>query len=187
MASKKTHHASGIAAGLLAAAIVIKAGAGGPYLVLAMLTLIAGTLGGTAPDWMEVAWWRSKKKRRGTQRLWITHRTITHWGLGWMALLYYSHANLCAIWWAGAAFGFACGGLMHLLTDWPNPLGVPWIFRRHSLGLWRSGRLESMVIVLTWGLCAVLGDTLVFDSVNTVKFIKFVPAFVATEYHALKL
>lgn len=187
MASQKTHHASGIAAGLLAAAIVIKAGAGGPYLVLAMLTLIAGALGGTAPDWMEVAWWRSKKKRRGTHRLWITHRTITHWGLGWVALLYYSHANLGVVWWAPVAFGFACGGLMHLLTDWPNPLGVPWIFRRHSLGLWRSGRLESMVIALTWALCAVLGDTLVFDSVNTVKFIKFVPAFVASEYRALKL
>lgn len=187
MASKKTHHASGIAAGLLAAAIVIKAEAGGPYLVLAMLTLIAGTLGGTAPDWLEVAWWRSKKKHRGTQRLWITHRTLTHWGLGWVALLCYSHVNLGTVWWAALTFGFACGALMHLLTDWPNPLGVPWIFRRHSLGLWRSGRLESMVIVLTWGLCAVLADTLVFDSVGAVKLIKFVPAFVASEYRALNL
>ncbi|MDB5938571.1 MAG: hypothetical protein JWP77_935, partial [Polaromonas sp.] len=42
-------------------------------------------------------------------------------------------------------------------------------------------------IALTWGLCAVLGDTLVFDSVNTVRFIRFVPAFVASEYRTLTL
>ena len=185
MASKRAHHASGIAAGLLATAIVMKAGAAGPFYSLAILTLIAGTLGGTAPDWMEVAWWRGKKTR-GARRLWITHRTITHWGIAWVALLYFSHQHLGAAWWVSMVFGFATGGIMHLLTDWPNPLGVPWIYRRHSLGLWRSGRLESMVIVLTWAMCAVLADTLVFDSVYSVRFIKFLPGFVASGYHSLK-
>lgn len=186
MASNKAHHASGIAAGLLATAIVIKAGAGGPYYLLALITLIAGTLGGTAPDWMEVAWWRGKKKR-GAQRLWITHRTITHWGIAWIALLYFSHKSLGHVWWACAAFGFATGGIMHLLTDWPNPMGVPWIFRRHSLGLWRSGRLESMVIMMTWIMCAVLADTLVCDGVYTLRFLKFVLAFVASEYQSFRV
>jgi len=185
MASKKAHQASGVASGLLAAAIVVKAGAAGPYYLLALGALIAGALGGTAPDWMEIAWWRSKKKR-GAQRLWITHRTITHWGIAWVTLLYYSYAQLGTLWWAPVAFGFAAGGIMHLLTDWPNPMGVPWIYRRHSLGMWRSGHLESMVIVLSWGLCAVLADNLLFDSVNTVRFIKFVPELVAVEYRALK-
>ncbi|MFP3615840.1 hypothetical protein SB778_37995, partial [Paraburkholderia sp. SIMBA_050] len=41
----------------------------------------AGVAGGTAPDWLEVAWWTRKR------RLWITHRTVTHWGIGWIALL----------------------------------------------------------------------------------------------------
>jgi membrane-bound metal-dependent hydrolase YbcI (DUF457 family) len=186
MASNKTHHASGIAAGLLAAAIVVKAGAGGAYYVLAMITWLAGSLGGTAPDWLEVAWWRRKKKR-GAQRLWITHRTLTHWGIAWVALLYFSHKNLGSVWWACAVFGFAAGGLMHLLTDWPNPLGVPWIFRRHSLGLWRSGHLEWMVTLLSWGLCAVLADALIFDSVYAVRFIRFVPQFLASQCYILKM
>lgn len=186
MASERAHHASGIAAGLLATAIVMKAGAAGPFYTLAILTLIAGTLGGTAPDWMEVAWWRGKKKR-GAQRLWITHRTITHWGVAWVGLLYYCYSNLGVIWWTSVAFGFAAGGIMHLMIDWPNPLGVPWIYRRHSLGLWRSGRLESLVIVLTWAMCAVLADTLVFDSMYSVRLIKFLPGFLANEYCALKI
>lgn len=184
MASRRAHHASGVAAGLLAAAIVTKAGAGGPYYVLAMMTLMAGALGGTAPDWMEIAWWRGKNKR-GAQRLWITHRTVTHWGIAWLALLYFSHKNIGHAWWVCVAFGFAVGGIMHLLTDWPNPMGVPWIYRRHSLGLWRSGHLETMVITLAWVLCAVLTDVLVFNSVYSTKLIKFVLAIVPNVYHFL--
>ena len=47
-----------------------------------------GVIGGTAPDWLEVAWWTRRK------RLWITHRTLTHWGVGWLALLYWSYTSL---------------------------------------------------------------------------------------------
>lgn len=177
MASKRAHRASGIATGVLAAAIVAKADAGGPFYLLAMLTMLAGALGGTAPDWMEIAWWRSSKKR-GAARLWITHRTITHWGIAWVVLLYYSYSQLGTVWWASPAFGFAAGGMMHLLTDWPNPMGVPWIYRRHSLSMWRSGHLESMVIVLSWVFCAFLADVLFFHGVNTAMLIKSVPGLV---------
>ena len=52
---------------------------------------------------------------------------------------------------AAPLFGFACGGLMHLLADWPNPLGVPWIWRRHSLNLWKSGRCDLIVVAAAWG------------------------------------
>lgn len=169
MASKKAHHASGIAAGMLASVIVVYEGAGGPCQLLAMLALLAGAWGGTAPDWLEIAWWR--KKYRGKRRLWIAHRTITHWGIPWIMLLWYSYASLNSVWWAPVGFGFAAGGLMHLLTDWPNPMGVPWIFRRHSLSMWRSGNLEFVVVVLSWGLCAGLADGLLFNGANTTKLI----------------
>lgn len=176
MASKKAHQASGVAAGILAAALVVNAGAGGPYQGLALMALLAGALGGTAPDWLEIAWWRSKKKYRGAARLWINHRTLTHWGIPWVMLLIYSYVNLGLIWWAPVAFGFASGGIMHLLTDWPNPMGVPWIFRRHSLSMWRSGHLEPVVIVLSWWGCALVADMAIFHGVNTVRFFQFVSA-----------
>ena len=126
MASNKAHHATGWAAGLIAAAFVFHAGAGGPYQFQTILSFTMGILGGTAPDWLEIAWWSRR------HRLWVTHRTITHWGLGWLALLAYAYVSLNHQFWAPLVFGFAAGGVMHLLADWPNPLGVPWIFRRHS-------------------------------------------------------
>jgi hypothetical protein len=56
------------------------------------------------------------------------------------------HAHPCA----ALAFGFACGGIMHLLADWPNPLGVPWIATRHSLNWWTSGRCDLLVVGTSW-------------------------------------
>jgi hypothetical protein len=40
---------------------------------------------------------------------------------------------------------------MHLLADWPNPLGVPWIWRRHSLNLWNSGHCDLIIVAAAWG------------------------------------
>src|SRR6202047_5645797 len=76
MASKNAHHATGWAAGLIAAAVVSKAGAAGPYHLWSALSVCAGVFGGTAPDWLEVAWWARARK------LWITHRTLPHLGVG---------------------------------------------------------------------------------------------------------
>jgi hypothetical protein len=121
------HHATGWAAGLIAAALVSHAGAAGPHHVLGIVAFVAAVAGSTAPDWLEVAWWSRSR------RLWITHRTLTHWGIAWIALLFVSYRSLGMHSVAVAAFGFACGGVMHLLADWPNPLGVPWIANRHSL------------------------------------------------------
>jgi hypothetical protein len=39
---------------------------------------------------------------------------------------------------------------MHLLADWPNPLGVPWILGRHSLKLWNSGHCDLIVVAASW-------------------------------------
>ncbi|WP_133646798.1 metal-dependent hydrolase [Paraburkholderia flava] len=152
MASSHAHHATGWAAGVIAAALVQQAGAGGPFHLWTLLTFVAGVAGATAPDWLEVAWWSRSR------RLWITHRTVTHWGIGWVVLLIVSwhfavtsHRPLAA-----AAFGFACGGLMHLLADWPNPLGVPWIAGRHSLNWWNSGRCDLLIVGASWGAAWVV-------------------------------
>jgi membrane-bound metal-dependent hydrolase YbcI (DUF457 family) len=152
MASNQAHHATGWAAGIIAAALVARVGAAGPWYAGSLAALVAGVAGGTAPDWLEVAWWTRAR------RLWITHRTATHWGLAWAAALVVSYRSLGhAHPLAAAWFGFACGGLMHLLADWPNPLGVPWIWKRHSLNLWKSGRCDLVVVALAWAAaCWVL-------------------------------
>lgn len=144
MASNKAHHATGWAAGVIAAALVSKTGGAGPYQLFSALSLAAGVLGGTAPDWLEIAWWSRAR------RLWITHRTVTHWGVAWIALLVASYRFLGVHPLAALSFGFACGGLMHLLADWPNPLGVPWIARRHSLNWWTSGHCDLLVVGAAW-------------------------------------
>ncbi|CDN62993.1 hypothetical protein I35_5157 [Burkholderia cenocepacia H111] len=148
MASHNAHHASGFAAGVAAAVLVAQTGATGPWHSGMLAAFAAGVAGGTAPDWLEVAWWSRKR------RLWITHRTITHWGVGWVALLALGWHGLTHHphpLWAAPLFGFACGGVMHLLADWPNPLGVPWIWRRHSLNLWNSGHCDLIVVAAAWG------------------------------------
>ena len=134
MASQKAHHATGIAAGVMAGAVVEYLKVGGALHVWTVLALLAAIAGGTGPDWLEINPLSSRR------RLWITHRTITHSGLLWIGLLIYSYRSMGSRSWAPVLFGFACGSLMHLLADWPNPLGVPWLFSRHSLNLWKSGR-----------------------------------------------
>jgi membrane-bound metal-dependent hydrolase YbcI (DUF457 family) len=145
MASNSAHHATGWAAGLIAAALVVQTGAAGPWHLGGLAAFVAGVAGGTAPDWLEVAWWSRAR------RLWIAHRTATHWGLGWLAVLVFAYGSLHhAKPYTTALFGFACGGVMHLLADWPNPLGVPWIWKRHSLNWWKSGRCDLLVVALAW-------------------------------------
>src|ERR1700689_1702438 len=100
MASNKAHHATGFAAGVIAAAVVARVGGGGSFHIGVVLSFIAGVAGSTAPDWLEVAWWSRAR------RLWITHRTLTHWGVGWVALLAVSYHLLGVHPWAALGFGF---------------------------------------------------------------------------------
>lgn len=165
MASSNAHHATGWAAGLIAAAVVSKAGAAGPYHVWGILSFCAGVFGGTAPDWLEVAWWTRAR------RLWITHRTLTHWGVGWVALLAVSYHFLGVHPWAAVSFGFACGGLMHLFADWPNPLGVPWLASRHSLNWWNSGRCDALIVGAAWIAAALAVDHVWFHSVYGLRLL----------------
>ncbi len=146
MASNKAHHATGWAAGIIAATLAARstASAGGPYPLWTVLTFAAAVAGATAPDWLEVAWWSR------TRRLWIKHRTATHWGIGWLLLVAGSYHRLGHDPLAAPLFGFACGGVMHLLADWPNPLGVPWIAGRHSLNWWNSGHCDLLIVGASW-------------------------------------
>ncbi|MDC8760364.1 metal-dependent hydrolase [Janthinobacterium fluminis] len=173
MASNKAHHATGWAAGVIAAALVAHAGAGGPYQIVSFLSFVAGVLGGTAPDWLELAWWSRRR------RLWITHRTWTHWGIAWLGLLAYAYLALPSQFWAAPLFGFACGGVMHLLADWPNPLGVPWIAGRHSLKLWKSGRCDLIVVTAAWLTAGLVADHVFFQNVHAHKALAFVRALPA--------
>lgn len=161
MASTKAHHASGWAAGVIAAALVAHAGAGGPYQVWSILALVLGISGGTAPDWLEVAWWSKR------HRLWIAHRTWTHWGVAWLAMLVYSYQALGHHLWAPLLFGFSAGGVMHLLADWPNPMGVPWVYGRHSLHLWKSGQCDAIIVVVAWCAAIIVNDHVFFRDVHS--------------------
>ncbi len=168
MASNQAHHATGWPAGIVAAALVAKDSNSGPFYVWCLLALLAGVAGGTAPDWLEVAWWSSRR------RLWITHRTITHWGIAWIGLLLWSYRCMPAQPWYAVPFGFACGGLMHLLADWPNPLGVPWILGRHSLNLWNSGKCDMVVVTLAWLAAFFVGDHVWFHGIHELTLLQIV-------------
>jgi membrane-bound metal-dependent hydrolase YbcI (DUF457 family) len=167
MASHKAHHATGFAAGVIAAALVAHADSGGPYHVLTVLAFLAAVSGGTAPDWMELAWWNPRK------RLWIRHRTLTHWGVGWLGLLAWSYLLLGTATWAPVAFGFAAGGVMHLLSDWPNPLGVPWIYGRHSLKLWKSGRCDLIIVAASWLAAFGIADHVFWNDVHSIAALDY--------------
>lgn len=174
MASRMAHVATGWAAGVMAAAVVSHAGAAGPYYVWCIAALIAGIAGGCAPDSLERRWWSPKGG------LWVRHRTITHWGLGWLSLLFYSYHLLPKQHWAAALFGYAVGGVMHLTIDFPNPMGVPWVYRRRSLNLWASGERDYVVIAGAWIAALVLLDILWFKAVHIghlVRFVRSLPVF----------
>lgn len=154
MASTAAHRSTGWATGIIAAALASRQ-IHDPTGFWTAATLFCGYLGGTAPDWMENAWWSSGRGRQ----LWIAHRTWTHWGLAWIALLCWCYFNLVRYPLAAPAFGFAAGGIMHLLADWPNPLGVPWLFaQRHSLHLWKSGRCDYLIIGSVWAAALCVAD-----------------------------
>lgn len=156
MALKETHGVTGWAAGVMAAAVVELSGAAGPFHVWAIGALLMGYSGGGAPDWLEISWWRFGRGRHS----WIPHRTLTHWGIAWLALLWLSYRALPFFPWMSLVFGFAAGGLMHLLADWPNPMGVPWLWVtwRHSLNWWKSGQYEWLVTIAAWAPALYLAD-----------------------------
>jgi inner membrane protein len=136
-------------------------------------------LGSTAPDYLEI-----RKKNGGTL---IKHRTITHWLPLWILLSLFSllavnvnipfipdqlynlksissinfHSYISSI-----LVGFSFGGLLHLLVDLPNPMGIPILtpYHRFSLKLWNSGKLEPLIVFVFFLISCLYVD---FININT--------------------
>lgn len=140
-----------MAAGVAAAGLLSARDPGtGPWLLFVVIA--SGWAGGVAPDRME---WVP-----GCRVRWVPHRTLTHWGLAWGALLAFAVWRFPAAPLEGALLGgFALGGCAHLLGDWPNPTGVPWLCPtcrgRHSLDLWTSGTNDGVLSLLAWALAII--------------------------------
>lgn len=162
MASKAAHKSTGWAAGVIAAALVAHSGVPEPRAFWCALAFLMAFSGGTAPDWLELAWWSPGKGRQS----WIAHRTWTHWGVLWIAAALLSYFNLRAYPGLALVFGFTTGGIMHLLADWPNPMGIPWLLpnQRVSLRLWKSGNCDFIVVSTAWLAAAIMADQAWFDS-----------------------
>lgn len=126
----------------------------GFYPIVAVAAFLVGV---TAPDWLEM-----RKSGGGTV---IKHRTITHWLPIWIIMFavsfwfnqidskYFSFMGLFSLNQTASMFiqsfflGFSLGGLLHLLTDIPNPMGIPILTpnKRFSLKLWKSGKNEVAI------------------------------------------
>ncbi|MHB8408344.1 MAG: metal-dependent hydrolase [Acidiferrobacterales bacterium] len=139
------HHLTGLGVGFITAALLHRFW---PHSVW-VAALPAAWFGGVAPDRLEYL---------GPFR-WVAHRTLTHWGVLWLAFSGYVAWRIATAHGVPplldcAMAGFTAGGVSHLLGDWPNPMGVPWLLptRRHTLGLWASGQYEWLVVPATFAL-----------------------------------
>lgn len=148
----KGHFQTGIAFSI--SAFLFSKDLGGLHWISAIFCII----GVNSPDYLEI--------RRGGSTL-IPHRTITHWIPLWLIIFFYSVFSLNSNYFdffsylhfpqldtleASALLGFSIGGLLHLLFDLPNPMGVPLIapWKRVSLNLWNSGNRENLIIFTVW-------------------------------------
>ncbi len=156
------HHLTGLAAGCLAACALW-----GSCAQWSLLAITGGYIGGTAPDWMEIAHAEySAKYRRWMRKSVIPHRTITHWWPVWALFLaggleLKRFPGQMAFFAGILLIGFAAGGWMHLLMDIPNPTGIPiktpYAKSRFGFGWWKSGNaLEPMAGMVMVGASAFL-------------------------------
>jgi len=119
-------------------------------LSVAAFAVPAGWYGGVFPDAIE----------KIGKLYWIEHRTVTHWIPLWLVALFL----VAQVEWASLpygeysqmiAYGFVAGAMTHLLFDLPNPTGIPLLtpWRRVSLNLWKSGRMD-ILLTAVWGYLA---------------------------------
>lgn len=115
------------------------------YGLYPIVVALALAMGSSAPDWLEMPWNDGNRRR-----LLINHRTLTHWWPIWAYLLW--HGLKIGGVEGNAMVGFAIGCLLHLLTDLPNPMGIPILtpWHRFSLNLWKSGHNEILIILVAF-------------------------------------
>lgn len=84
----------------------------------------------------------------------LKHRGISHWFLLWAVMCgafagdyFWIHSMEPLLALSGLAL--ATGGLVHLMGDLPNPMGIPLVVlgQRYSLNWWRSGENEFLIIL----------------------------------------
>jgi inner membrane protein len=119
---------------------------------LSLLVWLGLSFGARAPDQLELFKWMM-----GRRFSLIPHRTLTHWGLFWLAACY------GAAWLLGVSggqraeglvailFGYTLGGVIHLFFDIMTPAGIPLLTpfaRRTSLNVFRSGAITEYLILI---------------------------------------
>ncbi len=133
---------------------------------ISWLATIFVIIGSTAPDWLEI---------RSGEYTMIPHRTITHWlplwVFGFLTAIYSLSPYYFSIFdymtfldsfilgeiAASCLLGFSIGGLLHLLFDLPNPMGIPVLtpIHRFSLKLWNSGSMEFPIVIFVL-ICSLI-------------------------------
>lgn len=165
------HYQSGVAASMFPFAVCYK------YqlpLIAYLVMFIACLLGVTAPDYLEIR--RSKRvnyglfgrKTKTITRTMLTHRGITHTISLWLIATwwFYTQAIQPQVFWPmiGFSFGFAyCyGAVIHLLGDFPNKQGIPFLpfGRKYCLNWWKSSKYEWFANICL--ACIVLICTLYY-------------------------
>ncbi len=154
------------------------------FLMLEILIFFGCFFGVNAPDWMEIHLGWGQPNAKGFSKMYsvIPHRTWTHWWPFWILSLWLwiflstyqnpvlidglpvMYRGFSVFFWMSAFFlGFTVGGIVHLMVDIPNPMGIP--IRcpmgkcRFSLRLWKSGEHEviiPLVLMLVGFLCLIL-------------------------------
>jgi hypothetical protein len=118
------------------------------YHGLPWLAALLAVPGATAPDWLEIAWFK-----KGIRHSIIPHRTWTHWLLLWGALYSWALLSLQQHGWASALLGFCIGSFVHLAMDLPNPSGIRFLhpFRqRVTLNWWRGDQMVWPMVWFSW-------------------------------------
>lgn len=164
----KGHRSTGLGAGFFAAACMHVLGF--DY-VAEFVAAFAAALSVNLPDQLEFPRYKNGQ-RRGTR---IPHRTITHWPYLWLALMYIGWQYVDPLP-AALLIGLSIGALMHILTDAPNPMGIPWVLPHRPVsltgGLWLSGEFEKTIATF-----ANTGGILTWLYVH--QFLNWIPPFIA--------
>lgn len=163
------HTLSGLVGSVPLAVIVFNATGS---VVGAAAAITCAIMGSTAPDWLEIPYKSTKIKENGiekkvTKRL-LKHRGVTHIVSIWVLIFLWAFLYIkdgenpifdfeLPMLIVSMVYGFAGGGIMHLIGDLPNKQKIPVFstFDGISLNIWESGKYELLTtfIILSATCC----------------------------------